>query len=158
MMKTPDEIKKGIVEAIDEVSWVVEGGYAHDLQDACDKANASMADALAYIEQLETDNEMLMGMVKGHSKFSEWYEKWANEQIARTEAKVPKWISVEERLPEAGVFVLLQYAKNAQNPTLHARNTMAVGRYEYGMFLVEGCSVRVTHWMPLPEPPKEDAE
>lgn len=68
----------------------------------------------------------------------------------------PKWISVEEMLPEAGVFVLLQYAKNAQNPTLHARNTMAVGRYEYGMFLVEGCSVRVTHWMPLPEPPKEE--
>lgn len=77
------------------------------------------------------------------------------EYIQNLEAKVPKWISVEERLPEEGKFVLLQYAKNAQNPTLHARNTMAVGRYEYGMFLVEGCSVKITHWMPLPEPPVE---
>jgi hypothetical protein len=82
----------------------------------------------------------------GGKLLSEWTE----------EINKHKWISVEERLPEAGVFVLLQYAKNAQNPTLHARNTMAVGRYEYGMFLVEGCSVRVTHWMPLPEPPKEE--
>ena len=70
--------------------------------------------------------------------------------IQQLQAKVPKWISVEERLPEEGKFALLQYAKNAQNPTLHARNTMAVGRYEYGMFLVEGCSVKITHWMPLP--------
>lgn len=74
--------------------------------------------------------------------------------IQQLEAKVPKWISVEERLPKEGKFVLLQYAKNTQNPTLHARNTMAVGRYEYGMFLVEGCPVKVTHWMPLPEPPE----
>ena len=63
---------------------------------------------------------------------------------------MPKWISVEEWLPKVGEFVLFKYAKNAQNPTMHARNTMAVGRYEYGMFLVEGCSVKVTHWMPLP--------
>lgn len=78
----------------------------------------------------------------------------ALDYIKQLEAKVPKWISVKESLPEEGKFVLLQYEKNAQNPTLHARNTMAVGRYEYGMFLVEGCSVRVTHWMPLPEPPE----
>lgn len=67
----------------------------------------------------------------------------------------PQWISVEERLPEKGVFVLFHYAKNG-NPTSFAKNTMAVGRYEYGMFLVEGCSVCITHWMPLPEQPKEE--
>ena len=71
------------------------------------------------------------------------------------ESAQPKWISVEERLPKTREFVLIKYAKNAQNPTLHARNTMAVGRYEYGMFLVEGCSVKVTHWMPLPASPEE---
>lgn len=71
------------------------------------------------------------------------------------ESAQPEWISVEERKPKVGEFVLFQYAKNAQNPTMHARNTMAVGRYEYGMFLVEGCSVKVTHWMPLPSCPEE---
>lgn len=68
---------------------------------------------------------------------------------------VQRWIPVTERLPESGKFVLLFYAKTNRNPTQFAKNTMAVGRYEYGMFLVEGCAAQVTHWMPLPEPPKE---
>ena len=54
-MKSADEIKKGLVETIEECAWVVEGGDAHDLQDACDKAHASMADALALIQQLEAE-------------------------------------------------------------------------------------------------------
>lgn len=56
-MKTPDEIKKGLVEAIEETAWVVEGGDAHDLQDVCDMAHASMADALAYIQQIEAERD-----------------------------------------------------------------------------------------------------
>lgn len=67
-----------------------------------------------------------------------------------------KWISVKDKLPEKGKFVLLSYAKNNRNPTQFAKNTMAVGRFEYGKFLVEGCCVSVTHWMPLPEPPEEE--
>lgn len=65
-MKKPEEIKKGIVEAIEEVSWVVEGGDAHDLQDACDKAHASMADALAIIEQLERERDAAVAELKGY--------------------------------------------------------------------------------------------
>ena len=56
-MKSPEEIKKGLVEAIEETAWVVEGGDAHDLQDACDMAHASMADALALIQQLEAERD-----------------------------------------------------------------------------------------------------
>ena len=47
------------MEAIEEASWVVEGGDAHDLQDACDMAHASMADALAYIKQLESNDSQV---------------------------------------------------------------------------------------------------
>lgn len=80
------------------------------------------------------------------------------EQLA---AQVPKWISVEERLPKgkclAGCF--------------------AHGSYGYGEYIIgyvapysesEGSGYcaedsfvlldDVTHWMTLPEPPKEDAE
>lgn len=65
-------------------------------------------------------------------------------------AAQPKWISVEERLPEDGTFALFHYAKNGEN-------TMDVGcYYDYGMFMVDGHSVNATHWMPLPEPPKEE--
>lgn len=70
---------------------------------------------------------------------------------------VQKWIPVSERLPKRGEFVLFAYAKENRNPTMYAKNTMAVGRYDQKMFLVEGCAVKVTHWMPLPEPPKEEA-
>lgn len=52
-LKTNEEIKKEISEAMEELSWVVEGGDAHDLQDACDKAHACLADTLALIERLE---------------------------------------------------------------------------------------------------------
>lgn len=140
MHKTPDEIKTGVEFCTTKVisgnlktcdldcPYRVEGVWCR---------NALSHDTLSYIQQLEQERIMLM------------------DTVSKMCGKTQRWISVEERLPEEGKFVLLQYAKNAQNPTLHARNTMAVGRYEYGMFLVEGCSVRVTHWMPLPEPPVE---
>ena len=67
---------------------------------------------------------------------------------------VQKWIPVSERFPPKGVFVLFQYAKNSRKPTMFAKNTMAVGRYENKMFIVDGCAVLVTHWMPIPQPPK----
>ena len=78
--------------------------------------------------------------------------------IQTLEAQVPKWISVEERLPEGEVIAL------CNDP----------GAYCYGEYIVgyvspynelEGVGFRaendyelldgVTHWMPLPEPPEE---
>lgn len=56
--RTPEEIKKGLVEAIEEASWVVEGGDAHDLIDTVEKAHVSMAYALTYIQQLERERDM----------------------------------------------------------------------------------------------------
>jgi hypothetical protein len=64
---------------------------------------------------------------------------------------MPRWISVEERLPEHDVFVLVGY-----------------NRYDH---VFEGCYLEdekywcdreysyiapPSHWMPLPEPPKEE--
>ena len=91
----------------------------------------------------------------------------AADAIEELQAKVPRWISVEERLPER------------TNP-LHARDTYLVRLesgciktlfYEYdnsdrcrpGMSPLfsegwEKTAVPVTHWMLLPEAPKEDAE
>ena len=69
-MKRPEEIKKGLIEAIEEASWVVEGGDAHDLMDAVNKAHASMADALAYIQQLEMREWDLFDLIT-----SAWFGK-----------------------------------------------------------------------------------
>lgn len=52
----------------------------------------------------------------------------------------PKWISVKERLPEYGQYVLA-YSADDDYMTVEARR-------KFDAF-------QITHWMPLPQPPKE---
>lgn len=66
---------------------------------------------------------------------------------------MPKWISVEERLPEDEQDVLVCVNKN----------TIDTGYCSFGYdpsvrnwWVYASMSNNVTHWMPLPEPPKED--
>ena len=55
-----------------------------------------------------------------------------------------KWISVEDRLPEgAGHFII----HNSENLQIRIRIEWFTG-FDFPQ--------DVTHWMPLPEPPKED--
>lgn len=125
------------------------------------------SDALALIERLEAERDVAL-------------------------AKVPRWISVEERLPESGVhvFVLCEIRANGgavrryvcdgfhveawkEKAGCYSEDCALVYNYEDDeYYLEEGWyeviknweeynSVTiadfVTHWMPLPEPPKEDA-
>ena len=55
-MTTPDEIKRDMIDYMEDASCVVEYGDAHDLIDSVEKGHATMADALAHIQQLERDN------------------------------------------------------------------------------------------------------
>ena len=69
----------------------------------------------------------------------------------------PHWVSVEERLPDTGVDVLVKFPHN-----------MAVASIDIGEWVVNsgdgwctdinlaGGEKNPTHWMPLPEPPKEE--
>lgn len=54
--KTPEEIKLGMIDYMEDASCVTEYGDAHDLIDSVEKGHATMADALALIRQLEQDN------------------------------------------------------------------------------------------------------
>lgn len=70
--------------------------------------------------------------------------------IQQLEAQVPKWISVEERLPEndANYLVFTSAANEVDLATY----------YGDGEWLAPDlCNLTrfVTHWMPLPEAPKE---
>lgn len=59
------------------------------------------------------------------------------------------WIPVTERLPGIGVDVLCYFHFEPESPDVICQNT----HYGGGIWLSEGS--KVTHWMPLPEPPKE---
>ena len=69
-----------------------------------------------------------------------------SEGIANNATTTGKWISVDERLPEDDGFVLLCTSKGS----------IIKGHYEhkYGRWSGLNNRLNVTHWMPLPEPPK----
>lgn len=62
------------------------------------------------------------------------------------------WISVEDELPECGSYLVYVASERRPKGVISRKKYMKIGwtmkRDEVGMGL------SVTHWMPLPEPPK----
>ena len=124
-MRKPEEIKKGLECCMVEECF----GEKENCPYTADPAlcvGVMCEDALAYIQQLE--------------------------------ARVPRWIPVEERLPESDDNVLV--IVNGECKTMTFEEAYMLASYYPG----EGWIVEeyedwenpvVTHWMPLPEPPKE---
>ena len=65
---------------------------------------------------------------------------------------MPRWISVEERLPE-GDKIVLGYTDRygGQCEMVYYSNRILAWCKNGGLLIPN-----VTHWMPLPEPPKEE--
>lgn len=63
-----------------------------------------------------------------------------------------KWISVDDRLPEFGVSVLARCFYNGKWITLVCHTSKENFGEWYTDEVCQG--VKVTHWVPLPEPPK----
>ena len=136
-MKTPDEIKKALR---------ICSGKLLDYCDACNYCNWSSdcacnsrmcADALDYIQQLENQIGEL------------------TEKVAQLEAAQPKWISVDERLPEQFVSVLVYMPDEYPCPTVHEGYLRPDGKWDAEHYT--RTPDEVTHWANMPEPPKEDA-
>ena len=71
-----------------------------------------------------------------------------------------RWIPVTERLPGNDDFVLVIVSGKAGNITLDNAAELASFSMDEGWILEmwpEWEDPKVTYWMPLPEPPKEDA-
>lgn len=132
-MKTPEEIKKGLECCLKVGACNDECPYYND---GCGD-DQEVKDALAYIQQLEGE---LNAIVLDHL-----YESGF---MAGFKAAYPKWISVEERVPENDddVLIITEFG-------------ISMGYYDiyrdYWVDYTNGDSNIVTHWMPLPEPPKE---
>lgn len=65
-----------------------------------------------------------------------------------------KWIPVSERLPKPFVSVLVQMPDEEPCPTVREGYLTNNGTWYAGYFERE--QSEVTHWMPMPAPPKED--
>ena len=98
---------------------------------------------------------------------AKWYASWirllpassTDEKMRNLEAadlmeeldkRVHRWISVEERLPDYDSTVLMF-------EQVGLFTAIAMGRLtrDEGFVTQDGFPADVTHWMPLPEPPKE---
>lgn len=59
-----------------------------------------------------------------------------------------EWISVKDRLPE-----------NEKHVLITGNNTVYVGYYFYDSWTdLDGRTVSISHWQPLPEPPLTNSE
>ena len=74
--------------------------------------------------------------------------------IQQLEEQVPRWTSVEERLPEPFVPVLVHIPSEKPHPTVREGYVTRKGKWH--ACLCDLYPHEVTHWMPLPEPPEED--
>lgn len=67
--------------------------------------------------------------------------------IEQLETQVPKWISVEERLPRCGERVLILNDGSVGEAYLSISHKWVRQEFVW--------AAKVTHWMYMPEPPKE---
>ena len=66
------------------------------------------------------------------------------------------WISVKDRVPEEGEYVLI--LEPIDKEILEYQERFNVAHWLDGMGWIDWCAddVSPTHWMPLPEPPKPE--
>lgn len=126
--RTPEEIKAAVLcTEKGTIPDCLNCTYCGELDEngfrayQCHQANF---DLIAYAEHLESERDAAL-------------------------AKVPKWISVKERLPEESGKYIVCTRKKAVYCTAF--------RFFHGKgYFATDSTTHITHWMPMPEPPKED--
>lgn len=125
------------------------------------KTLLQIQDEVAIKEGFENFNECLMNTTLG------LFNPIVNTSAVRVineaaeiyaEQFKPKWISVDERLPETNLGSSFKYSEVVSVLTT-SENYPTTARYEIDedvkqwFCLLTDCDVDVTHWMPLPEKP-----
>ena len=92
---------------------------------------------------------------KYSSENGECYEEYKNDKFVKMEktgVTVQEWISVNDMMPEAGGYVVCIAKRNP-----FSRFMPIVARIEKNGWvnpITEQYISEVTHWMPMPQPPK----
>lgn len=82
---------------------------------------------------------------------------WIEQERKALLKSVPKWVSVTEQLPKYGTPVL---AYGSRGGIFVAKYERARAEWDIDYWWKLNSAIHVcnpTHWMPLPEPPKEEA-
>lgn len=151
-MKSPEEIKKGLENCANgscrdcryEVECMLTNG---------DGKTKCMLDALAYIQQLE---ELASSRLRRMKLFRERANKYIKEylqlrnRVEKLEEQMPKWIRVEAQLPADDAAYLCHFCDGQDVVCIY------FGHGEWITMDCDNVTQLVTHWMPLPEPPKEE--
>ena len=70
-----------------------------------------------------------------------------------------EWISVKDKLPEKSGAVLVHSASGWMETVHYSATHKLFNAYDHNEKAeVEKYAIECTHWMPLPEPPKEAEE
>lgn len=150
-MKTPEDIKKGLEHCC-------EAGCKHcPYEDDChlsDGGSELASDTLEYIKKLEDGIDRIYTLAASVDVLT---------YIRQFEAQVPKWISVEEQLPErhgqmcVGLYTQHGAPKTQSFPYLFTWHAYGDNGYVSGPhFSDEGLDgLKVWYWMPLPQMPEE---
>ena len=102
----------------------------------------SMARKKAGVSSRELDN------LRGKEEVLNWLVRVVKGLGNRPPAA--EWISVEDRLPDGEDPVLI-FVKETEHYGFHKEKR----KVYYCQYLAYADDYEVTHWMPLPEPPKE---
>ena len=127
-MKTPDEIKKALECCSNVIALCKICPFKNSVGLDCVKCMADCA--YDYIRKLE------------------YHIGELTEKVAKLEAAQPKWISVEERLPNVGEKVMICGAKNGMQ--VGAFRGLSHPGENRKWWWKKNTVIEVTHWMPLP--------
>lgn len=155
-MKTPDFTLEEVKEYLHSETHYIEavGNFKNAILDHIEQLEAENAQLLEKVERFsKTAFEQNMVILGKQDVITKQERVRANLQseIWQLEQQIPRWISVEERLPEKGIVVLAMW-----------HGEMAFARYTpyrlgwYNLDTRYDSPNAVSHWMPLPEPPKEE--
>lgn len=127
-----------------------------ELFNSIEKQYKEIARVKAESEQIE---EMAEDLIACHTEFYDNaeiytdYDETAKGMYAKGYRKQSEWISVKERLPETDKKVLVCYSNGSMDIAKYIRADGFEFWFEETTF-----RKHITHWMPLPEPPKGGAE
>lgn len=148
--RTPEEIKRGL-ECCNTFNACSSCPYEHivDTEHGWGCVVIRNADTLALIQQLERERDAAVAEIESlNAEIDAINEDYLSGIHTVREDAQPKWISVEERLPGESVTVLV-----------YRDGCCGVARLldvePITMWTYTGFGGDPTHWMPLPEPPKE---